>query len=371
MGLHIIKKKRTFYAILFLMVLCYVGEVKSSGLACTNTYDRYFLIFDNGRIIKQDHNPAHHYWVGQNFIVFVDYMSSLRVWYQSHARELTTGISEVTMDDSMFVWYSAGTLRAWKQGETYLINRNVSFYKLNEGTLVFFDQNERTLNVWFDGKAYVLDENHLDFPLTTLQVSHHTVAWQTPDYQFKVFMNGQIISKPFYDERLMFVTGKNFCVVNNPVTQELEMLTDKGVFTLESSHAKWWKTKYDQLIYLNQYDDVKMVLGEYNTSLSNHMPTVSVMTQKGLFYDRGQQIFYFENHMEKFVVDYIPVYYYIFNQFFVFRNETGRMQVWNNGEEHLPPASPSANFEAMTNVLIITEAKKTSFWFNGKTFDYQ
>jgi hypothetical protein len=296
-------------------------------------------------------------------------MNSLRVWHESHARELTTGISEITMDDSMFVWYSAGTLRAWKQGETYLINRNVSFFKLNEGTLVFFDQNERTLNVWYDGKTFKLDENHIDFPLTSLQVSHQTVAWQTPDYQFKVFIAGNILSKPVYDENLMFQTGKHFCVLNNPVTQELEMLTSKGIFSLENTHAKWWKSKYQQLIYLNNYDDLKIVLGDFTASIGNHKPNMETLTLNGLFYDRAQQIYYYENHHEKFVVDYIPNFYYIFNQFFVYRNETGRMQVWNGGEEFLIPASPAANFEPMTDVLVITEARKTSFWFKGKMYE--
>ena len=68
-----------------------------------------------------------------------------------------------------------------------LINRFVEFYKVNEGTVVFFDQNERTLNVWYDGQTYILDENHVEFPLTSMQISYQTVAWQTPDYQFKLF----------------------------------------------------------------------------------------------------------------------------------------------------------------------------------------
>lgn len=341
-----------------------------AGLACANTYDRYFLIFDNGRIIRQDHNPAQKYWVGHNYIAFVDYMSSLRVFYQSHALELTTGITDITADDSMFVWLSAGTLRAWKGGREYLINRYVDFYKLNEGTIVFFDQNEHTLNVWYDGQTFILDENHVDFPLTSVQVSNHTVAWQTPDHQFKLFIDGDIISKSIYHENLKYLTGKHFCVVNNPFSNELMMLTKEGVYTMENSHAKWWQTRYKQLVYLSFYDDLKIVEGKLSLIIGSQNPNFKTLTNAGFFYDRSLQLYYYENNSEQMIINYIPSYYYIFERFFAYRSELGRIEIWNNGHNELPTISPVAEINLMTNVLVIQEAKKTSFWYNNKLYEY-
>ncbi|MGI6479644.1 MAG: hypothetical protein ACOX0M_09420 [Salinivirgaceae bacterium] len=357
--------------LLLTVLVLQTNVVKGSGLACANTYDRYFLIFDNGRIIKQDHNVAQKYWVGHNYIAFVDYMSSLRVYYNSHALELTSGISEITPDDSMFVWLSAGTLRAWKDGEVFLINRFVEFYKVNEGTVVFFDQNERTLNVWYDGQTYILDENHVEFPLTSMQISYQTVAWQTPDYQFKLFFNGNIISKPIYEENLLYQTGKHFCVINNPVSHEFEMLTPNGIYTLESTHAKWWQTKYDKLLYLSNSDDLKVVVGDYNSIIGNSKPEMNSLTNRGLYYDRSQHVYYYENHIERFIINYIPHYYYVFNDYFMFRNELGQIQIWDKGEEEFPPLSPAAEITPMTDVLVISEATKTSFWYKNKRWDYQ
>ena len=135
--------KLGFFLILFVMS----PHLFSAGLACTNTYNHKFVIFDNGNIVHQDHNAAKKYWVGHNYIAFIDYMNTLRVYFEGHAQEITLGISDIVADDSLFVWYVAGTLKVWDQGEVQLINRNVSFYKLNEGTIVYFDESNRALNV--------------------------------------------------------------------------------------------------------------------------------------------------------------------------------------------------------------------------------
>ena len=350
------------------LLILIINRLFAGGLACKNTADHDFVIFDNGKIIHQDHNPAKRYWVGHNYIAFVDYMNTLRVYHQGHAQEITIGISEITADDSLFVWYIAGTLKVWNQGEVQLINRNVSFYKVNEGTVVYYDEYNRMLNVWYNNKIARLDENPLDFPLSSLHVSNKTVAWQTPEYQFKLFFDGEILSKSIYEEHLLFTTGELFCALNNPVNQELELLKPTGFFTLESSMVKWWKSKYRQFVYLNTYDDLKIVLDSETIKIENHKPDFSIITPFGLYYDRGGYIYYNEGREEKFVVDYIPSFSYAFFRIFVYRNSSGSIQVWNNGVEYIPSVTITASIEPMTDVLVITEATKTSFWFNGQLY---
>ncbi|MDD2563522.1 MAG: hypothetical protein PHU27_04845 [Salinivirgaceae bacterium] len=352
--------------LLFLFVMSM--RLFSAGLACTNTYDHNFIIFDNGKIVYQDHNAAKKYWVGHNYIAFIDYMNTLRVYHDGHAREITLGISDIEADDSLFIWFVAGTLKVWNQGEVQLINRNVSFFKLNEGAIVYFDVLNRTLNVWYDNKSFFLDENHLDFPLTALQVSRKTVAWQTPEFQFKLFFDGVVLSKHIYEENLKFATCELCCAMNNPTNQEFEMLKPNGYFTLETSEAKWWKSKYKQFVFLNRYDDLKIVFNDETLNIGNHMPEFVALTQHGLFYDRAGQIYYFENNSERYVIDYIPTFIHVFERFFVYRNSAGYIQVWDNGTEFEPSITKTASVEVMTNVLIIKEATKTSFWFNGKEY---
>ena len=364
-------KLHYFLLIFHLFALTNSSSLYADGLACANTIEGNFIIFDNGKIIRQDHNHAQKYWVGSNFIVFVDYLSSLRVYHNDHAFEITNGISDITMDDSMFVWNIAGALRAWRQGQTYLINNYVSsFYQISEGTIAYIDDHERTLNVWYEGKTWVLDQNNMESPVTSLQLSSKTVAWQTPDYQFKLFIDGTIISKSIYEEKFEYSTGAGFCVLINPSTQNFEKLTIDGIYDLEISPAKWWASKYDKLIYLSWDNDLKIVTKDLTTTIANYKPDVFDFTVFGVYYNRLQQIFYFESQNNQIVLDYIPSYYYIFNRTFIYRDNSENVQVWDNGREYSVALSPSAIIEPMTDVIVITDAQKTSFWYKDRIYDF-
>jgi len=259
-------------------------------------------------------------------------------------------------------------LRAWRQGDFFLINNYATIYKVSEGTVVYVDDHERTLNVWYEGNSWTIDENNMELPFSSLQLSYKTVAWQTPDYQFKLFIDGTIINKPIYTDNLFYATGAGFCVLINPNSQYFEKLTLNGIYDLELFPVKWWEIRYNKLIYLTRDNDLKVVINDLTTVIGNHKPDKLAITIFGVFYNRLQHLYYFEKQMEHIVIDYIPNYYYIYNRIFIYRDILGNVQVWDNGIEYTPALSPAAKIEPMSDVIVITDANKTFFWHKGRIY---
>lgn len=371
--MHIVKHCKLCFAVFTacMFVITNSSDIYADGLACANTTEGYFIIFDKGKIIRQDHNHAQKYWVRNNFIVFVDFLNSLQVYYNNRTVEITNGISDITVDDSMFVWNVAGVLRAWRQGEMFLINNYVSsFYKISEGSVAYIDDYEKSLNIWYEGKSWMLEQNSMEMPMTSLQLSSKTVAWQTPDFQFKVFIDGEIIGKPVYKENFEYKTGAGFCVFVEPSTLIFEKFTAEGVYEMETTPIKWYTTKYNKLAYISWENNLKIVDGDLTTSISNTEPDIFNLTLFGVYYNELQQVIYFESPNDRIILDYIPMYYYFFNSVFVFRDNSGVVQVWNDGKRQTPALSPSAVITPITDVIVITDAQKTSFWYNGQIYDF-
>lgn len=339
-----------------------------SGLACANTRLGDFVIYDNGRVVRQDHNAARQYWVGHNFIVFQDYMNSLRVYYDGHAQEVATGIDQVEMSDSMFLWDFAGTLRAWKQGKEHLICYNTSFYKLNENTVVYYDDRAMAISIWYDGHSYPLDQNMIEFPFTTLSVGCRTAAWQTSENEFKLYVGGEILSRTFADAGIGYVAGAGFCALRNIENNQLELLRREGMFVLATSLPARWRASYGRLLYENVHGDFIIVERDAATPLSPAAPEIMEPTANGLFYSRSGHVYYYERGLEREVTDRLPDAPHCFGRAMVYRDELGRTWVWDDGRAQLVDAPPGVEIAPMNDVLVLTDARRTAFWHRGKTY---
>lgn len=362
--------------IIFLILFALLNvklRVNSQGLACLNTWNKRFVIFDNGKVIQQDYNPAQQFWAGHNYLAFIDYMRSLRVWYNGHAREVWRGACDVVSDDSMLVWHIAGALRCWKNDIIYKVADNATFYRISEGTIVYFDQTLRQLMLWYNGYTTLLDQNPVEMPFISLSISQNTVAWLTPQYQLNLYLDGQFRSFSFFDPNLQFQTASGMCLINNPNSNTLELISAENMATLDPQPAKWWKTSYQQVVYLNHQNDLITFNVVNNTLLrvGNQQPQILKFGNIGFFFEKNQQIFYFNGQHESPVIDYIPTAFYHFNNTFIYRNNTNQPEVWQNNQNYKTNIQPSARVDFMTNVIIVTEGNHHSFWFNNSSYEIE
>ncbi|HON18179.1 MAG TPA: hypothetical protein PK990_03325 [Salinivirgaceae bacterium] len=358
------------------VLICLLTEILTTtiahgeGLACLNTFDNRFVIFDRGKLIYQDHNPAREFWVGHNYIAFVDYMNSLRIWYDGHAKEVWKGAYDVYSYDSMLIWDIAGTIRCWQNGQIHYVANRADFYRANESTIVFFDKFQRQLFVWHDGKSFLLDENQIDFPFISISISRKTVAWLTPNFEFKLYFSGQMRSITFYEPNLQYITGENFCLLNNSKTNCLELITPDTEIILESQPAKWWKTSYKNFCYLNHRNDfISNINDKQILTINSQMPSIVQFTTKGLFFEKNQQIAFYQNGVVHRVVDYIPNIFHAFDNTFYFKNNSGFIEAWEDNQSYTTSIPPEAMVKFFTDVILVYQANRPSFYYKNQYYE--
>ncbi len=153
----------------------------------------YFFIYDDGNIIKQEHQKIESFKVGGNYVAYVDYQSSFKIYIDGSTYKLQEFAPEsYYATDQILVFINTGEhVYVFDGRKVHYLGRISTDEGLNRlafgDNVVAFNDYLNSFILFNDGFVTTFDNRSI----YEFGANENIVTYVDPDYELKMFYNGE------------------------------------------------------------------------------------------------------------------------------------------------------------------------------------
>lgn len=202
-------KKQSFKIIIMtfvLMGLCSFGTSYSQNISFLNDYLDNVQVFDNGNVKQIEHLPLKNYQVTNSAIAYEDNAGNFKIYHNHYLHSISNFVSNYYASDNLIGFNMNSQLKVFDDGTDMDLTLNMKDYFVDDDVIVWFDDFEKMLKVYYDKEVYDLDDALASDTMNTVILGENTVAFVDSKNYMNVFYDG-IVDQICYAERVKSIAA--------------------------------------------------------------------------------------------------------------------------------------------------------------------
>ncbi|MBN1180707.1 MAG: hypothetical protein JXB49_00370 [Bacteroidales bacterium] len=341
-----------------LLILVYLFTffgISAQNLNAYLDYRNYFTIFDNGEIKQIEYLPVSEFKVGDRCIAYIDNNNHFKVYTEGQVHDLTKLISEYKLTDNYCTFKVGDQLFVFDNGEKKLLCINVVRYAVGDNIVVFFDEIDKMLKAYYDGKIIDMEDALSDAPLYNFEVGDNVAAYLDNRNHLKALINGKVEEIIYYSSRLRFGVGGDLLAYVDPADNTFYVYNKGEIIPLESFPPKSFKIGDDFVAYVDNTGTFKLYKDSYKETILSFEPDFyKVRDNLVLYSDQGYFYVYYNNRSYT-LEDYIPADYQFDYNSVAYRDVNGNLKLFKEGKVTTVTYEKVSQFKLAGNTLYYEE----------------
>ena len=191
-----IKLNKIYSLIILHFLLIHSLNCYSQELTGYLDYRGYLYAFDRGFSRQIEYIKPLSYKIGGNSIAYIDSKNDFKIYYDGQTFPLVNAadfgyyVSDNLTAFSVGSLLTGAVLYAFDEGQKKTLCYYATYLNLNDSLLVYYDDSQSSLFVYYNGRAANLEDALLSKP-KAIKTGSNTVAWINQSNIFTVFYHGE------------------------------------------------------------------------------------------------------------------------------------------------------------------------------------
>ena len=358
---------------LILLSLVFSGQVKSQSIIAYNDNRGYFNIFDNGTTIVAEYQQPLSFQVGGNCVAYIDYNSSLKVYYNGEISTLYDGVpTKYQVTHNLVVFDIAGVLKVFEKGKITTISTWDSTYQVGDSLVAFGDLTTASFKVYYNGNIQTMEDYHQTQNILEYKASNNTLAYLSYLSEFKIFWRGSgynIFKLPNNSAEIKYQTGSDIVSFTTNNMLGLNVFYKGNMYTASSKQVDNYQTGDDMVAY-NDAGGFHVFSAGKNYDLNSFAPDFYLVADSMLIYYMPGYFAVFNKGKSTVLENFMPTEYAIDNNTLTYVDMQGGLKAfYNNDSYQLSTFDKLIGFKLIGNaVWFSTSTVYNKVFLKGKTY---
>jgi hypothetical protein len=364
---------KTVKQVAILITIIFSCQAKSQSIIAYNDNRGYFNIFDNGTTMVAEYQPPLSFQVGGNCVAYIDYNSSLKVYYNGDISVLYDGVpTKYLVTHNLILFDIGGVLKVFDKGKTTTISTWDSTYQVGDSLVAFGDLTSASFKVYYNGNLQTMEDYHQTQAILQYKASNNTMAYLTYLSEFKIFWHGNgynIFKLPNNSAQIDYQTGSDIVSFINSNMLGLNVFYKGNMYTVSSKQVDNYQTGDDMVAY-NDAGGFHVFSGGKNYDLNSFAPDFYSVADSMLIYYMPGYFSVFNKGKTTVLENFMPSEYAIDNNTLTYVDMQGGLKAfYNNDSYQLSTFDKLIGFKLNGNcVWFSTSTVYNKVFLKGKTY---
>jgi hypothetical protein len=324
--------------LLFLIGLFSVTSSIAQDLGAYSDYKGHFFIFDHGKSIKIEDIQVQSFAIGGECVLYINSQGHLKIYRNGVVSELqAVGATKYYATDHLAAYQIFDQLVVVVDNIPLTLCRNCPVYQVQDSLIVFYDNDSKSLKIYYNYAVSEIESGLLGMPVTRLRSGDNIVAYissRTKD--FKIWYAGENHTILNYADRISFRAGKDVVAYANILDNSFHAFY-KGIdYKLDEFLPKSYKVGDGFVAFVDYSGEFKVFYNGETISVSNYAPDEYIVEDNLLVYTEYNYFKVFCKGKIFELEGYVPANYKYDWNTLAYLDNTNRIWVFNgDGKKYL------------------------------------
>jgi hypothetical protein len=361
-------KRRLSVLLLIATLFCCSFNSSSQNLAAYSDYRSYFNVFDNGVFQQLEYLPVKSFKVGAGGVPYIDNTNEFRIYYkgskfhQTYASDLTYFTS-----DYLIAYKVGDVLSVFEKGTTKKLTFYCSQFYLDDSLVVYFDDSNYNLSVYYNGSVTELESSMLELP-RSIRTGSNIVAYVNQSDYFNIFYKGDVFeiqnSAP-----LQFQAARDIVAYVDGYTRYFQLFYKGEVAQVDLNAPESFKLGFGIMAYIDYEGSFRVFNNGATRKLISNRPDMYAVKGNIIVYTFNNEFRIFQNGESKLVDDTTPTDYKLGNNGVAYINTSNQLKYYSKGKSYVVSFEPVSKYYINNDVIWYQVGVNTwKVFFNGQTY---
>jgi hypothetical protein len=361
-------RRAKIYFFFFIVFCCLHERASAQGLAAYLDYRNYFNVFDNGIFQQIEYLPVKSFQVGGSAIPYVDNTGEFQIYYagnkyhQTYAADLTYSTS-----DYLTAYKIGYVLSVFEKGITRKVTYNCSGFYIDDSLVVYFDDSNYNLNVYYNGESMELESSMLELP-REIQTGSNMVAYVNQSGYFKLFYHGEV-NEIDNVAPVSFLAGRDIAAFVDGYNHAFKIFYKGDVAEADVNAPQSYKVGFGSLAYIDYEDNLRIFSNGSTRKLLSSRPDFYSVQGNVIVYGYNNELHIFQNGESKLVDDVVPTDYKLGNNGIAYIDSDNHLKYYSKGKSYVVSFEPVVKYYINNDVIWYKLGVNTwKVFANGQTY---
>ncbi|HOZ31009.1 MAG TPA: hypothetical protein PLL66_08845 [Bacteroidales bacterium] len=356
----------TKISILFItFCVIFITSLNAQNISFFNDYLNNVNVYDDGNVKQIEHLPLKSYQTGDHMLAYEDNAGNFKIYYNHFLHHISSFASTYSISDNLAAIRMNTQLKVFDDGTVKSLTINLTDYFLGDDVLVWFDDYEKRLKVYYEQEIFDLDDALATGTMNEVIVGDNIVAFVDSQGYLNVFYEGNIERICFRERVKSISAGRDIVAFVEEPVNNFQAYYFGDLIDLEGFEPVSFKTGDQFVAYVDANNYLKVFYDFKTETVSFDVPD---------FYETSDELMVFsvQNYFKVWykgkvytMESYIPQDYKMNNNVLAYIDQLGNLKFFN-GE-----TLETISYEKVTDFEIHGSIVKYSFGVNSEHIYYQ
>ena len=356
----------------FVLIICFAYAsfcLESQNLAILSDYLNRVLIFDNGEMKQVEHLPIRSYQTGNNSIAYEDNLGSLKIYHNNYTFNASNFVSEYRVTNNLIAFRLNRQLKVFDNGNIKTMGVSVPYWEVNDDVLVWFDDLDRKLNVYYGHKVFELDDALASDDLKDFQTGKNTVVFTDSRNNVNIFYQGEIFEVFYKDRAKSIKAGQDIVAFVEEPMNNFQIFYKGDFYEVEPFEPISYQVADGILAYVDNSNYLKVFYNYKFSTISMHSPNFYHAVDKLIVYGVQNYFKVYYDGKEYTLENFIPNQYLVKNNVVVYTDQHGNLKYFKEGKTEVISYEHLTGFELQGSCVKYSfGVRSENIYSKGKTY---
>jgi hypothetical protein len=340
----------------------------SQNLAAYSDYRNYFNVFDNGVFQQLEYLPVKSYKVGGIAVAYVDNTNEFQIYHKGRKYHQTYASDFMYSVSNYLVAYKIGNvLSVFENGIARKVTYYCSQFYLDDSLVVYFDDSNYNLSVYYNGGTTELESSMLELP-RSIKTGSNIVAYVNQSDYFKIFYKGEILDID-NTAPVSFQPGRDIAAYVDGYNHYFHFFYKGEVAKADINQPESYKVGFGIVAYVDYEGNFRVFSNGATRKLISNRPVFYAVKGDVIAYGFNNELYIFQNNELKLVSDVLPSDYQLGNNGIAYIDYDTHLKYYSKGKSYVVSFEPVDKYYINNDVIWYKVGVNTwKVFMNGNTY---
>lgn len=337
----------------------------AQNISFFNDYLNNVEVFTAGNTKQIEHLPLKSYSVSNNMLAYEDNSGNFKIYHNHYLHQISSFTSSYVISDNLAAIHMNTQLKVFDDGSIKNLSINMTDYFLSDDVLVWFDDYEKRLKVYYNKEIYDLDDALATGIMNEVILGENIVAFVDSQGYLNIFYEGEIERICFRERVKSISAGRDIVVIVEEPVNNFQAYYFGDLVDLEGFEPVSFKTGDQFVAYVDANNYLKVFYDFKTETVSFDVPDFYETTDELMVFSVQNYFKVWHKGKVSTLESYIPNDYKMNNNVLAYIDQLGNLKFFNGETVETISYEQVSDFEIHGNIV------KYSFGVNSEHIYYQ
>ena len=351
-----------------ILSLSYSRILNAQNISAYSDYRGYLQAFDQGMFHQLEYLPVKSYKVGSSSVAYIDNKNDFKIYYKGEKFQMVNAADfSYTVTDYLVAFRVGSVLYVFDNGVRKTLSYYTTIMTVNDSVLVYFDDSNYNLSVYYQGKSAVLESSLLDKP-KSIKTGPNTVAWVNQSNFFSIFYQG-LVHTVTNIPPLEYAAGQDIVAYTDDYDKHFHLFYKGDSAVVEEYAPDSFKVGYGIMAYVDNLGNFRVFNNGATKRLLSDRPDYFFVKGNIVVYSYNRMFNVFYNGVVSTLENFNPSNFQLGINGVAWLDESNRLKVFDRGKTYTASYEIINKYELIGNVLKYETGSNTvNIFFEGKNY---